>query len=171
MCSPCAVAKRLHGCREAGEPAARIRLVGGDALLELLDVRVAFDVLALELVERRVEFVRARAQLAEEVRVLLRVVQRLGEYLDVVQHRPQQRKRRRRATVARLADEVFESVDDRRKRPMLVADDRERRADLGSRQVALDRGHEDGNRRVLQELLRLGPEHQALDRRGGHAKQ
>ncbi len=131
-------------------PAGRIRFVGGDALLELLDVRVAFDVLALQLVERRVEFLRARAQLAEEVRVLLRVMQLLGERLDVVQHRPQQRERRRRTPIARLADQVFESVDHRGKRPMLVADDRERRTNLGVRQVALDGGHQHRNRRVLQ---------------------
>ena len=35
--------------------------------------------------------------------------------------------------------------------------------DFGRGQVALDGGHEHGNRRVLQKLLRLGSEHQPLD--------
>ena len=111
---------------EARQSAVRIGLVGGDALLELGDDRMSVVVLLLELVERRVELVRARPQLAEQVRVLLRMMQLLGEGDDVMDHRPEQRKRRRCAAFACTADDEFEAVDDRGDRAVLVADDGER---------------------------------------------
>ncbi len=105
---------------------------------------------------------RARPKLAKQVRVLLRVMQSLRERDDVVHHRPKQRERRRPAAFARPPDQEFEAVDDRRDRAVLVADDGKRSA-RGRREVALDRADEDRNGRVLEDLLRLRPEHQALD--------
>ena len=57
MCSPCAVANVPTAAAKRVNPPDRIRLVASDALLEFLDVRVAQDVLVLQLVERRVESV------------------------------------------------------------------------------------------------------------------
>ena len=75
----------------------------------------------------------------------------------------QQRKRRCRSVIARLADQEFETVNHRSERSVLVGDDRERRQKRGLRQIALDRRHQDRNRGVQQHFLRLGAEHQSLD--------
>jgi len=48
--------------------------------LQLRDRGVALDVLAPELLERRVDGVRALCELAEEVLLLLRVVRRSGNW-------------------------------------------------------------------------------------------
>ena len=85
---------------------------------------VAAHMLALELVERRVELARALAQLAEQVRLFLRMMQLLREYVDVMQHRAQQRKLRRSSLIARLPRDELEAVDDRGERAVLVADRR-----------------------------------------------
>lgn len=64
---------------EAVEPAGRIRLVTVERFVHFRDELRSGGVLALELVERVVELRRAQAQLAEQVLILLRVVQRVGE--------------------------------------------------------------------------------------------
>ena len=117
----------LDGRGERGEARRRDRPRSRRGSLRARRRALPGGVLALELVERVVELRRARAQLAEQVGVFLRVVQRLGEGADVVQHRVQQRKRRRAFRVARLADQVLEAVDHRGERAMLVADDGRRR--------------------------------------------
>src|SRR4029453_18715158 len=83
----------LDGFREAEKAPRRFGLVGGDRRLELDNERAVVGVLVLELVQRRVELVRAFAKLAEEIDLLLRVMQRFGERLDVMEHGAEQRKR------------------------------------------------------------------------------
>ena len=69
----------LHRHREGPESVLPIRLVSCNRRFKFGDQSAALDVLALELVERLVECVCPRAELAEQIGVFLRVMKRLGK--------------------------------------------------------------------------------------------
>src|SRR5436190_12663560 len=77
--------KTLDSLGEACKACGTFALVAIDVLLERFDQRCTFDMLALQLVDRRIELGRALAELPEQVGVFLRVVETLGERLDVMQ--------------------------------------------------------------------------------------
>jgi hypothetical protein len=104
--------------------AARLahHLVGQHAVLEFADRGLAHVVVGVELVEHGAEFGAARAHLREQQLRLLRVVQALGEFVDVEQHRAQHVEGWRLLVVARLAQQHVERAQHRRDGLVLVLD-------------------------------------------------
>ena len=121
--------KLCDGFGKLFESAPGVRLVAIDAALELVDQPLAFAMLALQLVERIVEIGRPLPQLAEQVGVLLRVVQRSpgtrGCSGAIARSRSNRGGVPRAARLAR--EQVFEPVDHRGERAVLVPQDGQRR--------------------------------------------
>ena len=108
--------------REIGDVAVLV-LAARQRVLQPLDEAPAFHVLRFELVEQRAGRRIALAQLAKQVRVLLGMVEALGERIDIVKHRAEQLEIGRHPPHVDLADEIEEAVQHGGERAMLVLDD------------------------------------------------
>ncbi len=147
-----------HGALELGEVARAARDAGGQRG-ELGDELAVARVLALELVQLGIDLGRARAQLAEEIVVLFRMMERDRERLEVTERWPASAPGRarvpaRRALAMRCIHACRTAASDRCSSRMMPIALRRQRGVRG-------RGNEDRDPGVHEDLQGLRAEHHA----------
>jgi len=109
--------------REVWKFVVTASLIARERLLERSDLVRTDPMLFLEPVEDRARLRAAKAQQPKQVAILLRVVEALGERIDVVDHRAECFEIRLRGVFADFTNHMQHAVENRGKRAVLVLDD------------------------------------------------